>query len=186
MAEKKKRPYLYEVDILRLIFITGVLLNHTTSMMGGHMGVGSWENHFLDATHLSLHFTRMGFMFITGLVLFLQHYHKELHVWSFWKKRYLGVGIPFVSWTAILLAGDLIGTGNFSWAAFWPKFGYLVTHGTDYYMYYIIVTMQLYLIFPALVWLFKHFKHSHGQILLVSFFIPNHHVSVYQVWVATP
>lgn len=169
MAEKKKRPYLYEVDILRLIFITGVLLNHTTSMMGGHMGVGSWENHFLDATHLSLHFTRMGFMFITGLVLFLQHYHKELHVWSFWKKRYLGVGIPFVSWTAILLAGDLIGTGNFSWAAFWPKFGYLVTHGTDYYMYYIIVTMQLYLIFPALVWLFKHFKHSHGQILLVSF-----------------
>ena len=71
---KQKRKYLYEVDVLRLIFITGVLLNHTTTMIGQELATASWESGFLNMTHLSLHFTRMGFMFITGLVLFLQHY----------------------------------------------------------------------------------------------------------------
>jgi hypothetical protein len=149
----------------------GVLLNHTTTTTGGLLPTSSWEEHLLDATHLSLHFTRMGFMFITGLVLFLQHYHKELHVWSFWKKRYLGVGIPFVSWAMILLASDMAMSGTLSWQAYWPKLGYLVTHGTDYYLYYIIVTFQLYLVFPALIWLFKRFAQHHWHILFVSFVV---------------
>lgn len=171
MAEgKQKRKYLYEVDVLRLIFITGVLLNHTTTMVGNELATASWESSFLNMTHLSLHFTRMGFMFITGLVLFLQHYHKELHVWSFWKKRFLGVGIPYVSWCFLLLMGETLqqnawsGVGNFL-----ADLVHLITHGDDYYMYYIIVTMQLYVIFPVLVWLFKKFSNKHNLILGISF-----------------
>lgn len=172
MAEaKKKKPYLYEVDFLRIIFISGVLLNHVTSMMGGYIVNESWEQEFLDMTHLSLHFTRMGFMFITGLVLFLQHYNKDMHIWSFWKKRYLGVLIPFVSWTFIILMLDMLIHSRFSWGTFWPRFGYLVTHGTDYYMYYIMVTLQLYLVFPLLVWLSKRFNKHHWHILFISFLV---------------
>jgi len=172
MAEqKKKRPYLYEVDILRLIFISGVLLNHTTSLVGSYISNSSWEQGFLDATHLSLHFTRMGFMFITGLVLFIQHYHKEMHVWSFWKKRYLSVGATYISWAFLLLLGDSWLSGKLNWATFWPDLGSLIIHGNDYYMYYIIVTFQLYLVFPLLVWVFKRFNQHHLHILLLSFLV---------------
>lgn len=93
-------------------------MNHVTSMMGGYIVNESWEQEFLDMTHLSLHFTRMGFMFITGLVLFLQHYNKDMHIWSFWKKRYLGVLIPFVSWTFIILMLDMLIHSRFSWGTF--------------------------------------------------------------------
>lgn len=168
---KKKRPYLYEVDFLRVIFILGVLLNHTTSLVGDVMQPGSWEVHFLNATHLSLHFTRMGFMFITGLVLFLNYYGRDLDVWKFWQKRYWGVGIPYLYWATILLGGMLFGQHKLTLSNFGPQWIYLVTHGSGFYFYYIIVTFQLYLIFPVLVWLFKRFNNRHGLIVGISLVI---------------
>ncbi|WP_235809234.1 hypothetical protein [Secundilactobacillus collinoides] len=60
MATKTKRPYLYEVDLMRVIFIFGVLLNHTTTVFMGHIVNTTNSQTFLEATHLILHFTRMG------------------------------------------------------------------------------------------------------------------------------
>lgn len=71
-----KRKYLYEVDLMRCIFIFGVLANHTTSTFTAAAASNSWAYNFLVSTHLILHFTRMGFMFVTGLVLFLGYYYK--------------------------------------------------------------------------------------------------------------
>lgn len=66
--KKVKHPYLYEIDLMRLIFIAGVLLNHTTTAFQHQTSSGLISTGFL-ATHLMIHFTRMGFMFMTGLVL---------------------------------------------------------------------------------------------------------------------
>ena len=66
-----KKKYLYEVDLMRCFFIFGVLLNHTTSLFSSALGQTSTSSgKFLVSTHLMLHFPRMGFMFVTGLVLF--------------------------------------------------------------------------------------------------------------------
>lgn len=97
-TNKPKKPYLHEVDLMRNIFIFGVLLNHTTSAFARHMTNGSWSQLLLQATHLMLHFTRMGFMFMTGLVLFLNYYQRDhQNWWQFWKKRYTSVGIPYLA-----------------------------------------------------------------------------------------
>ena len=72
-AKPTKHRYLYEIDLMRLIFIAGVLLNHTTTAFQHQMSSG-FASTALLATHLMIHFTRMGFMFMTGLVLTMVYY----------------------------------------------------------------------------------------------------------------
>ncbi|MFT8726653.1 acyltransferase [Liquorilactobacillus ghanensis] len=169
MGTKKKHPYLYEVDLMRCIFIFGVLANHTTSVFIANM-TDSYPRLILLATHLMLHFTRMGFMFITGLVLFLQHYNNlDMKLFKFWKKRYKGSGIPYLFWNGFFLfftawmTGEKLGWGN--WFSNWI---WAVIHGDHFYMYYILVTFQLYLLFPMMLWLFRKFKNYHVLILVIS------------------
>ena len=75
---KKKRKCLYEVDAMHIMFIFGVLLNHTTTAFAQSMTDSKgWAHMLLLSTHLTIHFTRMGFMFMTGLVLTLNYYKKD-------------------------------------------------------------------------------------------------------------
>lgn len=50
-----------------------------------------------------LHFTRMGFMFMTGLVLTLNYYNRK-HEWlKFERKRFVSAGIPYLAWNFIVM-----------------------------------------------------------------------------------
>lgn len=169
MAERKKRRYLHEVDLMRVIFIGGVLLNHTTTAFESRLVDTTKSQLFLEATHLALHFTRMGFMFMTGLVLVLNYYHRD-HQWlTFWRKRYVSSGIPYIAWNAIIMVvATFIASGTINWSQYWAHLGNALQYGNEYYMYYILVTFQLYLVFPLMVMLFKHFPQKHLHILAVS------------------
>ncbi len=169
---KKTRRYLYEVDAMRIIFIFGVLLNHTTTAFTQSMtDANGWAHMLLLSTHLTIHFTRMGFMFMTGLVLTLNYYHKD--DWpNFFKKRFSGSGWPYLLWNFILMVFALIvGAPGFSLNHFVSTYASAILHGDQFYMYYILVTLQLYLLFPLLVWLFKRLEDHHGTIVVVSFLI---------------
>ncbi|WP_075888125.1 acyltransferase [Companilactobacillus crustorum] len=169
MAEAKKKKYLHEVDLMRVIFIGGVLLNHSTTAFKNNVGSGSGSELFLEATHLALHFTRMGFMFLTGLVLVLNYYNRENHWLGFWKKRYLSVGIPYLGWNAIIMWFTTITAGvALNWPNYFKNLTDAVIHGNKYYMYYILVTFQFYLIFPLIVYIFKKLPDHHLAILITS------------------
>jgi len=169
LAQVVKKRYLHEVDLMRVLFISGVLLNHTTTAFKNNISTGSGSELFLEATHLALHFTRMGFMFMTGLVLFLNYYNKEPHWFNFWKKRYISVGIPYVGWNAIMMWFTAITAGvALNWSKYFTNLFDAIIHGNKYYMYYILVTFQLYLVFPLLVYIFKKFKNHHVVILIAS------------------
>lgn len=171
MATKTKRPYLYEVDLMRVIFIFGVLLNHTTTVYMAHIVNTSNSQTFLEATHLILHFTRMGFMFMSGLVLTLNYYNREPHWVTFWKKRFSSSGIPYLAWNAIIMVFLLVLGLGFSWQHLGADYWDAIIHGDQFYMYYILVTLQLYVLFPLLVMLFKKLPNSHAGIMVVSFII---------------
>ncbi|WP_404819970.1 acyltransferase family protein [Lacticaseibacillus daqingensis] len=156
---------------MRVFFIFGVLLNHTTTAFSQTMtGATAWPHMTLLATHLLIHFTRMGFMFMTGLVLTLNYYDRN--DWpTFFKKRFAGSGWPYVLWNFILLTiACIISAPGFSWATFGPTYLKSLLHGDQFYMYYILVTLQLYVLFPLLVRLFKTAK-RHLLVLGVSFAI---------------
>lgn len=70
-----KKKHLYEVDLMRRFFMFGVVLNHVASTFAAALGnKATPAGRFLVSTHLILHFLRFGFMFITGLVLFLGYW----------------------------------------------------------------------------------------------------------------
>lgn len=154
---------------MRVLFIGGVLLNHTTTAFKNNVGSGSGSQLFIEATHLMLHFTRMGFMFMTGLVLVLNYYNRDNHWLGFWKKRYISVGIPYIGWNAILMWFATITAGvAINWPSYYENLIDAIIHGNKYYMYYILVTFQLYLIFPLLVYMFKKLPNHHIAILVTS------------------
>lgn len=164
------KKYLHEVDMMRVFFIFGVLLNHTTTAFIQQMSSGGATRTALLGSHLLIHFTRMGFMFMTGLVLTLNYYHH--HQWDrFFQKRFAGSGWPYLLWTGLYLGlAILIGAPSYHWATFWSDYADMILHGNAWYMYYILITLQLYLAFPLIVWLFKHIKH-HEWLLGISFLL---------------
>lgn len=165
----EKKKYLHEVDLMRVIFIFGVLLNHVTSAISQRLNNDTYSAVFMDTTHLSLHFTRMGFMFMTGLVLTLNYYHKEPHWPAFWKKRYWSVGVPYLAWNALLLLFvNLVTEQSQTGSEFFSTWVQYVRYGDHFYLYYLLVTMQLYLLFPLLMKLFKKYPQNHLMILLGS------------------
>lgn len=167
--KKVKHPYLYEIDLMRLIFIAGVLLNHTTTAFQHQTSSGLISTGFL-ATHLMIHFTRMGFMFMTGLVLTMVYYRRQRNWPLFYKKRFTTVGVPYILWNTLLLAGSvLLGVGGFTIANFWPDYLSALLHGDQFYLYYVLVTLQLYLLFPAMLWLFKRTAGHHIRLVVASF-----------------
>ncbi|MFD1432314.1 acyltransferase [Lacticaseibacillus yichunensis] len=169
---KKKKPYLYEVDMMRIFFIFGVLLNHSTTAFSQQMvNATGWQHMALLSTHLLIHFTRMGFMFMTGLVLTLNYYHRD--DWpTFFKKRFAGSGWPYLLWNfGLLVLAVVLSLPGYTWANFPATFWSALIHGDQFYLYYILVTLQLYLLFPLMVALFKHFEHAHGRIVIISFLI---------------
>lgn len=140
--KEKPRKYLYEVDLLRVLFIFSVI-----------------------ATHMTLHFSRLGFMFVSGLVIFLNYYAKKLDIWRFWRKRFFGIIWAYLLWILIytsIQAAIQNATANEFWRTLTKNWLY----GDDFYMYYVIVTLQFYLVFPTLRWLFKRFNHE--RLLVVS------------------
>lgn len=174
----KKPAYLYEIDFMRLFFILGVLFNHVINQFTANMVSDPTNTEYkLLSVSLIVHFTRMGFMFMTGVVLTLNYYHR--HDWlTFYRKRFNGSIWPYLIWNALLLVVTIIvgeTTQNtksiFSWSGFGQQFVNIILHGSNFYMYYMLIIMQLYLIFPALMWLFHHWSTYHKRILIISFFI---------------
>lgn len=154
---------------MRVIFIFGVLANHATSAVTTFVSTDSTPYVILLASHLILHFTRMGFMFISGLVLFMQYYHKQNVSWpQFWLKRYKGSGIPYVLWNAIYTALALGLTSTLTFSKWGQTFWGHILHADGFYMYYLLVMFQLYLIFPLLVMLFKKLGSVRNHLILMS------------------
>jgi peptidoglycan/LPS O-acetylase OafA/YrhL len=155
---------------MRCIFMLAVLATHVTSKFTNAFVSGSHSHAILLASHMMLHFTRMGFMFITGLVLFLVYYHRsELHVWKFWGKHFKNIGIPYLFWMgALLLMTMLLAPAPFSGSKWLLAWWHGIIHGNRFYLYYLYVTMQFYIFFPALIWLFKKTEGHHNWVLAIS------------------
>ncbi|WP_125979950.1 acyltransferase [Loigolactobacillus iwatensis] len=164
-----KRRYLYEVDFMRVFFIFGVLTVHTFSLYVLQLSGSAAD--VTNAVHASLHFTRMGFMFMTGMVLFITHYNRPLRPFRFWLKRYIAVGIPYLFWNALyvsqLVKSHFIRQEQIhSLAEFGSAYWDALIHGNVSFMYYVLVTFQLYLVFPLLRWFLRRFSTQHLKILI--------------------
>lgn len=165
---RPQRRYLHEIDFMRVFFTFGVLLNHTVNTFTSAMDSGSAAYTTLRSLRVMFHYTRMGFIFISGVVLTMAYFNK--HDWpTFFRKRYNGSIWPYLIWNALLIALTIVaGTASYGWSAFGHHYLLSIEHGSNYYLYYMLLVMQLYLLFPAVLWLLHRFEGHHNVLLGIS------------------
>lgn len=163
----RSHSYLLELDVMRVILIIGVLYTHTETTMGNATDAGSISRLIFNYTHLMLHFTRMGFVFITGFVLMWRYYRHRFNWLSFRRRRYWRIGIPYLWWITVYLVGIMV-IRHQSLGTYEQRWLNHILNGNQFYMYYLYMIAQLYLIFPLLSWLFEKFEHYQQRILIGS------------------
>ncbi|WDM02864.1 acyltransferase [Alicyclobacillus cycloheptanicus] len=156
---------------MRAFIMLCVLSVHTTSffnsmntdMTPAFLGMG--------AAITALHFTREAFMFITGLVLFVTYYHREFHLFQFWKKRFALIVVPYIVWTVVYILFKNTYAQNPDWSPtdLLHVLGKSLLTGDQFFLYYVVVTMQLYIVFPLLLWGLRKLERWHLHVFIASF-----------------
>jgi surface polysaccharide O-acyltransferase-like enzyme len=143
------------VDVVRVLTFACVIAVHALSRTNSGASTKS-----ADAGML-LHFTREAFFVLTAFVLFHTHYRKPLAVQQFWRKRLTLVGVPYLLWTLIYNVNSA--TPHVERASWWQHLGYdLLTGRACYHLYFLLVSLQIYLLMPVLLWIVRRTEGHHG------------------------
>lgn len=154
--------HLDAVDFIRLYMVAGVIAVHLvgfttnpTDLLAGAVGN-------------ILHLNREVFFVLTAFVLTYGYGSRTgWSVWKFWKKRYLLIGVPYVVWTVVYFFAD--GSEHRAWSLAVRRFATDLAQGiARYHLYFLLVTMQIYLLFPALLWLLRKTRGRHGLVVTVA------------------
>jgi peptidoglycan/LPS O-acetylase OafA/YrhL len=154
------RPRKYHVDLMRVITFACVVLIHTVGTvvpLGTPAGGG--------LAYL-MHYTRYAFVAITGFVLFLGYYRRDEGVLPFYRRRFGLVVVPYLLWSGIYLSLIVATTewrgflGTATWAL------HNVVYGSSWFhLYFLLISMQIYLLFPLLRWVVRRTEGHHGLLL---------------------
>lgn len=159
---KSSRPHIVAFDLIRLIIMVFVVSVHTLAFGGGQVTV------LFGAFSTVFHTSRELFFLLTALVLTYNYGHRgEVRWLRFWWRRYWLIVPAYVSWSLIYYAvdGHWPGSVPAAAAAFWHD---LITAGARYHMYFLLVTMQVYLLFPVIRWVLRKTAGHHLALLLAA------------------
>ena len=165
---KKRR--LDHVDAMRPVKQAGVVGTHTLLAFAPGASI------YVGASLVLLHVTREAFLFVSACML--TYSYRTLHKgdWGrFYQRRFISVGLPYLCWTVIYFFVTFARAGPTARGNL-RHFCYLVASGY-YQLYYLLVIMQFYVLFPLLLWLLRH-TDRHGRILLAG--------AVFQVTLVDP
>lgn len=151
--------YLSQFDSYRVIACGAVVLQHSLLWTVTAGNVTPW------AFVMLLHFSRTAFFFLTALVLTYAQITRPRSTADFWRRRYVQLGVPYLMWTAIYWGFTLLtvaGSWGHAGSLLWHElvFGY-------YQLYFVVVLLQLYLVFPLLLRALESTSH-HVLVMAVS------------------
>jgi peptidoglycan/LPS O-acetylase OafA/YrhL len=150
--------HLWQVDVLRLLTFTAVIAVHSLAF------TEQPDNRAAAAAMMLLQFGREIFFAISAFVL-VYSAGRRLALGRFWRRRYLYVVVPYVAWTLIYEAYNHWGPNHAHWSL--ALLGRdLLYGGAMYHLYFLLVTMQLYLVFPALLAFVRRTAHVAGRVLI--------------------
>lgn len=167
MEESHTRAHVAELDLMRVVTALGVVGVHSgfLTLATQRSAVG---HELQDAIVVALHFTRAVFMFMTAFALTYVYKRSDLKVLPFYRKRGIGVLLPYVVWSIIyqwqMTPWTFDTLGNFLHTAIYN----LITGRAEMQLYFILLTIQFYALFPLFLWLVKATQRRHGWLLAVS------------------
>ncbi|HHY96154.1 MAG TPA: acyltransferase [Firmicutes bacterium] len=153
-----ERPHIGEVDYLRVLGLSTIVLLHT---WGFYLLMPVASPYSRVAQELGINLLRFGrqlFMFVTGMVVFYNYGGRKMNVGRFFARRLNNLIIPYVIWTAFYLflkrLSHLVAWSDFKgFATLWLQ---NVLNGNGYmHLYYVLVAVQFYLLVP---WLVSRFR----------------------------
>jgi peptidoglycan/LPS O-acetylase OafA/YrhL len=147
--------HLPALDVVRVLTVGLVIAVHTVSLQPGGIG---WSN---GAVLMVMHVSREVFFLLTAFVLSYAYRDRPGVRWpAFWRRRYLLIGVPYLVWSAIYVVADRQ-PGFFLHA--------VLTGEASYHLYFLLVSMQLYLVFPLLRRLLRATAGHHRVVLGAAF-----------------
>lgn len=163
---KINRKHLDEIQFARAIAIFAVLAVHATST-----GVGFTE-HSSPAFSIYTFFNYAGklgtptFIFLSSFILFYTYYHRELTMdlfKKFYKKRMLYILVPYLVFSILYFGissylNTTVGVPFVASEALPNFLKAFFTGDAFFHLYFVFVSVQLYLMFPFILYLFQRFS----------------------------
>ncbi len=158
------KRYLYQLDLFRVFTFACVVGVHVVDRSTDPANVAA------NGVIVLLHFTREAFFALTGFVLIYQHAGRPLAAGRFWRRRFLLVGVPYLLWSVIYWAYSVVSRMHAETmrTALWRLVFEVATGGAWYQLYFLLVTLQVYLLFPLILRLLKATAGHHRWVLAVS------------------
>jgi len=141
-VSKDTAGHLYPVDVVRLVTVLGVISVHALAV-----GIGG-NSTPAGLTQTFLHVTREVFLFLSAFVLSHSMKGRPRPANSFWRRRFPLVLAPYAVWSAVYLVAD--GSGSSVGGVLARYARDLIDAGARYHLYFLLLTFQLYLVFPSL------------------------------------
>ena len=159
-AQAGRTRHLYELDLVRVQAVALVVGAHTaaiinlTALTGGAV--------------MLFHVSRETFFMLTAFVLMYGYARRPVRWMTFWRKRWLLVGVPYLMWSVVYFVVNGLQTHTLtaSWSALGALGSDLLLGKAGYQLYFLVVSMQLYLVFPLLRRLIASTQRHH--LLLVA------------------
>ncbi|MGG1518441.1 acyltransferase [Paenibacillus oryzisoli] len=150
------KPKLTEIDYLRALAIIAVLVIHGTAA-ATLLPSGSVSQAVFFLINKASLFTVPLFIWISGLVLFYTYGDrwKPGMAREFWWKRLRKIAVPYVLWSLFYYVWNqwiYHGTVRFD---LWYFVKLLLSGNASYHLYYMVIILQFYAVFPLLMGLVK-------------------------------
>jgi peptidoglycan/LPS O-acetylase OafA/YrhL len=157
------RQRLDQVDAMRPMKQAGVISTHVlTSFVPAAAAVS------MNAVLLLTHFSREGFFFISACML--TYAYRDIGrggLRRFYGRRLLSVAVPYLCWSVIYFC-YLLPTAHYSsQAVALEKFGEELATGY-YQLYFLVIILQYYLVFPLLMMFLRRTRGHHGLIVAIA------------------
>lgn len=164
--QKNSRIHIYEIDLIRAITVFSVVAIHSLSYTS-FLTTDKIGAQLVNLIIHALHYNREMFMFVTGLVLTFVYYNKPFSPKKFWLKRFSLVLIPYIVWSVIYV---VINNSSLSFISYvklslWD----IVTGDASFQLYYILLSLQFYAVFPLFLVFLKKVAHRPWITLAISF-----------------
>ncbi|MFC4946285.1 acyltransferase [Pseudonocardia sp. GCM10023141] len=159
---KAATKHVFQADMVRVLTFACVIAVHTVSTVNPLDSVPG------GAVVMLLHFTREAFFILTAFVLMHRYRVSSLRVAPFWRRRFLLVGVPYVVWSVIYTGLGLVTAPLAPADAATTLLRNLLTGTAWFHMYFLLVSMQFYLVFPVFRWLLRATRGHHLLLLTGS------------------
>lgn len=157
-AGPKAAGHLHYIDVVRVLTVALVIAVHMVGQetIPPTLTAGA----VLTVAHVS----REVFFLLTAFVLTYSYRSRPVRPLSFWRKRFLFVAVPYVAWSVIYFLADNSQLDPVSSATL-ALLHDLANGAARYHLYFLLVSMQVYLVFPVLRGMLAATRRHHKLLL---------------------